>query len=64
MVSSAAAKRTKVALPSEPMSVELFIVPDEKSLVALDKKSEEVIPEPEAVSVSYTHLTLPTICSV
>ena len=41
VVLSAAAERTKVALPSEPMSLELLMLPDEKS--------EAVTPEPEAV---------------
>jgi hypothetical protein len=33
-VLSALAERTKVALPSEPMSLELLISPDEKSLAS------------------------------
>ena len=41
VVLSVAAERTKVALPSEPISLELLISPDEKS--------EAVIPEPETV---------------
>ena len=41
VVLSASAERTKVALPSEPMSLELLMFPDEKS--------EVVTSEPESV---------------
>ena len=46
VASSAAAERTKAALPLEPMSLELLMLPDEKS--------EEVTPEPETVEVEQT----------